>query len=78
MLLQVYFYHVYALNAIHCFVNYKFSNIYKYQSYTNKLVIQIENVLNLGYSGHLSIVVSFGSFPWMTTMDRLDCISIRF
>jgi len=27
-----------------------------------------------GYSGHLSIVGSFGSVPWVTTIDRLDCI----
>ena len=47
MLLQDYFYHVYALNAIQCFVNYNFRNIYKYLSYTNILGIQIENVLNL-------------------------------
>ena len=47
MLLQVHFYHVYALNAIQRVVNYNFRNIYKYLSHTNILVIQIENVLNL-------------------------------
>jgi len=50
MLLQVYFYHVYALNAIQRFVNYNLINIYKYLSilsYTNILVIQIEKLLNL-------------------------------
>jgi len=47
MLYQVYFYHAYVFNAKQRFVNYNFRIIYKYLSYTNILVIQIENVLNL-------------------------------
>jgi len=61
------------VNAIQHFVNYNFRNIYKYISYTNILVIQIKKCTKPEYSGHLSIVASFGSVPWVTTIDRLDC-----
>jgi len=47
MLFQVHFYNVYAFNAIQRVVNDNFRNIYKYLSYTNMLVIQIEIVLKL-------------------------------
>jgi len=60
-----------CIKYIQFFVNYNVGNIYKYLSYKNILVIQIENVLNL------NTVVSFGSVPWVTTIDRLDCTCIR-
>ena len=45
---------------------YQFYNTQSYWSYKEKIT-------KPGYNGHLSLVVSFGSVPWVTTIDRLDC-----